>query len=344
MFTRPMHELLDQIDRWLARGEQVALATVVRTMGSSPRQVGAQLAVSSGGGMVGSVSGGCIEGAVFEECQTALRTQTARLLQFGVADETAWEVGLACGGEIQVLVQPLVHYAQLRTAVQAGQPLATATVIAGREPLGRQILVEPAGRYHDSFGDVDLEARVAAVAQTWLGAGTTGLYQDPDQQVTVFIASLVPPPVLYLVGGVHIAVALAPMARLAGFRTVVVDARAAFASPERFDHADELLVAWPDEALAGRLDARSAVAVLTHDPKLDDPALRVALASPARYVGALGSKTTHQRRLERLRAEGLSEAQLARIHGPIGLALGAKTPAEIAVSILAEIVQVWRAA
>jgi xanthine dehydrogenase accessory factor len=152
----------------------------------------------------------------------------------------------------------------------------------------------------------------------------------------------VPPPGLFMVGGVHIAVALAALAKVVGFRTVVVDARSAFATEERFAHVDELVVAWPDEALEGRLDGRSCVAVLTHDPKLDDPALRVALRSPARYIGALGSPATHARRLERLRAEGFAEAELTRIHGPIGLPIGAKTPEEIAVSVLAQIVKAQR--
>lgn len=337
-----MRELLDQLDLWLERGEQIALATVVRTMGSSPRQVGAHMAVTATGGMVGSVSGGCVEGAVFTACQTTLNTGTAQLLRFGVADQTAWDVGLACGGTIEVFVQPLGYYATIRAALHKHQPLAVATLIAGPEALGHQLLIWPDGRCEATLGAAALDHAVAQIAQDLLVQGHTRLIEVTDLGATVFIESFVPAPVLYLVGGVHIALALVPMARLVGFRTVVVDARAAFASAERFSHADDLIVAWPDEALAGRLDERSAVAVLTHDPKLDDPALRVALDSPTRYIGALGSKTTHQRRLDRLRASGLSESQLMRIHGPIGLALGAKTPEEIAVSILAEIVKVWR--
>ncbi|NTU78805.1 MAG: XdhC/CoxF family protein, partial [Chloroflexales bacterium] len=189
-----------------------------------------------------------------------------------------------------------------------------------------------------------LEARVRADVAPLLALGASQVLEYADLGMAVFVESFVPPPVLFMVGGVHIAVALAAMARVVGFRTVVVDARAAFASEERFAHVDELVVAWPDEALEGRLDARSCVAVLTHDPKLDDPALRVALRSPARYIGALGSPKTHARRLERLGAEGFDAATLARISGPIGLSIGAKTAEEIAVSILAQIVMVQRGA
>lgn len=331
-----MREYLATIDGWLARGERVAVATVVRTTGSSPRQVGAKLFVSSGGAMAGSVSGGCIEGAVFAACQEALMTGETQLLRFGVADETAWEVGLACGGTIDVLVEPL------REPIRAERPLATATVIRGPSGLGARLLIEADGRVQGSLGSVVLDRVAIHVAQEFLARGASGEVELPGQDVTVFIESIVPPPSLYLVGGVHIALALARMANVLGLRTVVVDPRAAFASQERFAHVDELMLAWPDEALEGRLDARSCVAVLTHDPRLDDPALRVALRSPARYIGALGSRAAHARRLERLRAEGFSEADLARIHGPIGLPIGAKTPEEIAVSILAQIIQVQR--
>lgn len=331
-----MREYLETIDTWLARGERVAVATVVRTMGSSPRQVGAKLFVSSAGAMAGSVSGGCIEGEVFEACQEALATGEARLLRFGVADETAWEVGLACGGTIEVLVEAL------REPIRAEPPVATATVIGGALPPGARLLIEADGTVHGSLGDADLDQTVGQVARELLAQGASREVELAGRGVAVFIESFVPPPSLYMVGGVHIAVALARMAKVLDFRTVVVDARAAFASQERFADLDELVLAWPDEALEGRLDARSCVAVLTHDPKLDDPALRVALRSPARYIGALGSQATHARRLERLRAEGFSGADLARIHGPIGLPIGAKTPEEIAVSILAQIIQVQR--
>lgn len=235
------------------------------------------------------------------------------------------------------------QYAAVRDAIRAGRPVATATMVAGPGRVGGKLVVWPGGAVEGGLGDAALEARVRADVAPLLERGETRLVEYSDLGATVFVESFVPPPGLYMVGGVHIAVALAALAKVVGFRTVVVDARAAFATEERFAHVDELVVAWPDEALAGRLGARSCVAVLTHDPKLDDPALRVALQSPARYIGALGSPTTHARRLERLRAEGFDEAALARIHGPIGLSIGARTAEEIAVSILAQIIKAQRA-
>lgn len=234
-------------------------------------------------------------------------------------------------------------YAKLRDAIREGRVVATATVLAGPGTAGAKLLIWPDGSVEGEF-DAALQARVLADAARLLAQGQSRVLEYADVGASVFVESFVPPPTLFMVGGVHISVALAAMAKVVGFRTVVIDARSAFATEERFAHVDELLVAWPDEALEGRLDVRSCVAVLTHDPKLDDPALRVALRSPARYIGALGSPSTHARRLERLRAEGFSEAELARIHGPIGLSIGAKTPEEIALSILAQVVKVQRSA
>jgi xanthine dehydrogenase accessory factor len=234
-------------------------------------------------------------------------------------------------------------YTKLRDAIRAGRAVATATLIAGPGGPGPKLLIWPDGAGEGDLGG-ELAERVRADAAPLLAAGVSCVVDYPDVGAAVFVESFVPPPSLFMVGGVHISVALAALAKVIGFRTVVVDARAAFATEERFAHVDELVVAWPDEALEGRLDARSCVAVLTHDPKLDDPALRVALRSPARYIGALGSPSTHAKRLERLRAEGFSEAELARINGPIGLSIGAKTPEEIALSILAQVVQVQRGA
>lgn len=232
-------------------------------------------------------------------------------------------------------------YTILREAIRTKQPVATATLIAGG-PVGAKLLARPDGSVVGDLGDARLTALALADAQRMLERSESRVVSYDELGASVFIESVVPPPTLFMVGGVHIAVGLATLAKVLGYQTVVVDARSAFASAERFAHVDELVLAWPDEALEGRLDARSAVAVLTHDPKLDDPALRVALASPARYIGALGSPSTHMKRMARLRAEGFSEAQLARIHGPIGLAIGAKTPEEIALSVMAQIVQVSR--
>ncbi|MEI7645244.1 MAG: XdhC/CoxI family protein [Chloroflexales bacterium] len=234
------------------------------------------------------------------------------------------------------------QYAIIRAAIRAGMPIATATLIRTGGPPGAKLLVFPDGRSEGALGDPDLVRRVVADARDLLAQGATRVVEYADLGVAVFVESFVPPPTLFMVGGVHISIALGTLAKVVGFRTVVVDARSTFATAARFPHADELVLAWPDEALQGRLDARSCVAVLTHDPKLDDPALRVALASPARYIGALGSPRTHAKRLERLRGAGFSATQLARIHAPIGLPIGAKTPQEIALSILAEVVSVQR--
>jgi xanthine dehydrogenase accessory factor len=234
------------------------------------------------------------------------------------------------------------QYAIIRAAIRAGRSIATATLIRAGGPPGAKLLIFPDGRTDGSLGDSDLERRVATDALGLLALGAARVIEYEDLGVAVFVESFVPPPTLFMVGGVHISIALGALAKVIGFHTVVVDARSAFATEERFPHADELVLAWPDEALEGRLDARSCVAVLTHDPKLDDPALRVALASPARYIGALGSPSTHAKRLARLRDEGFSDEQLARIHGPIGLPIGAKTPQEIALSILAEVVKAQR--
>ncbi len=245
-------------------------------------------------------------------------------------------------------------YEALRKALREEQTMATATLIAvpaGDVPLrvGAKLMVWPEGRVIGTMGDAALDQQVRTDALSLLDRGKTYTmeYSYPSgssTQVRVFIESFVPPPKLLIVGAVHIAVALVSLAQVMSFRTVVIDARHAFATRERFPHVDELVTAWPDEALEGRLDRNSYVAVLTHDPKLDDPALKVALASPARYIGALGSPSTHARRLERLRAEGISEAQLARIHAPIGLSIGARSPEEIALSVMAQIIQVKRSA
>jgi xanthine dehydrogenase accessory factor len=229
-------------------------------------------------------------------------------------------------------------YHALRAAQQEGRSVAVVSCISGG-PVGAKLLTDGRSVLAAFACETGAETWPAAAAPL-LSRGETGIVTAGEAQL--FVESFVPPPVLYMIGGVHISVVLAQLARPLGFRTVVIDVREAFASPERFSHVDELITAWPDAALAGRLDARASVAVLTHDPKLDDPALRTALRSPARYIGALGSPATHAKRLERLRAEGFSETDLARIHGPIGLPIGARTAAEIALSILAQIVQTAR--
>lgn len=336
-----MRDVIADIDRWRSENKPIALATVVQTWGSSPRAAGAKMALTPppGNDIAGSVSGGCVEGAVYEEGVQALKTGRARLLHFGVADETAWEVGLACGGSIEVFVQPLhlPTYEAVRTVLAEQLPFATTTIVAGPpEALGQVSVLRDDGQVIGSLGhgqDVALEVSRAA-----LQAGQSRR-QKISEAVEIFVEVTLPPPTLVIVGGVHIAIALTALAKTLGYRTIVVDPRTAFGSEARFPHADQLIQAWPDEALAQiSLTRGTAIAMLTHDPKLDDPALKLALPSPAFYVGALGSPATQAKRRARLLAEGLTEAQISRLHGPIGLDLGARSPEEIALAVMAQVV------
>jgi len=324
-----MRDVLDDLTRWLAAGERVALATVVWAEGSSPRPLGARMAVTQSGHMAGSVSGGCVEGAVFEEAQEVLSGAPPRRLRYGVADESGWEVGLACGGTIEVYVEPLVEaHHRLLAALQAGETVALATRLDG----GGHLLAWSGGRLE---GDRTLAPELAAL---FPGPAAT-LHRAPAGDL--FLEVFAPPPAVIIVGAVHVAVPLVALAQALGFCTRVVDARRAFANRERFPTADELVVAWPQDALqAEALRPQDAVVILSHDPKFDLPALQIALRSRAGYVGLIGSRTTQAKRQAALREAGLTDAELARVHGPIGLDLGGREPAEIALAILAEIVAV----
>jgi len=235
-------------------------------------------------------------------------------------------------------------YEMLAAAIAADQPVVVATVVGGQASAGAKLLAQPNGATVGSLGFGLPEQDIIADMLAMLAHAESGMrsYATPAGDVQVFIETYPPPPTMFIVGAVHIAIPLVTFAKTLGFRVIVVDARGAFATPERFAHADELIIAWPDEALEGKLNSNSFVVLLTHDPKLDDPALKIALPSPARYVGALGSPTTHAKRLARLREDGMPEQQLARLHAPIGLKLGANTPEEIAVSIIAEVVAAKR--
>jgi xanthine dehydrogenase accessory factor len=333
-----MRDISQTLDQWLESGQPVALATVIQTWGSSPRGVGAKMAITAAGEIAGSVSGGCVEGAVAETAMQVLETSQPRLLHFGVADETAWEVGLACGGQIEVFVSPLDpdFYRLWRLALASEGAFAIASLLSGPPgETGKALIVRPDGSHQGN-----LASRAAEVAQAALQALQTGRSSRVTLvEAEVFCEVSLPAPRLVMVGGVHIAIALAALAKTLGYRTIVVDPRRSFGSQQRFPHVDQLIQAWPDEALEQiQLDAGCAVAMLTHDPKLDDPALKVALPSPAFYVGALGSRKTQAARRERLLAEGIDPALLERLRGPIGLDIGAQTPEEIALSILAEVV------
>ena len=309
---------------WHREGKGAAIATVVETWGSAPRQAGSQLAVSGSGEMVGSVSGGCVEGAVVTEALEALTDRKPRLLTFGVSDETAFAAGLACGGTIRVLVEPVGDGADalaepMLAALLDARADGRAMALVTRTDGWQRALVPPGA-------DAAVDAR--------LRADRSGMEEDGR-----FIAVHNPPLRLIVVGAVHIAQPLLTIARECGYDCTLIDPRAAFGSTERFP-GETILDDWPDEALAAlKPDSRTAIVTLTHDPKLDDPAIRIAIRSQAFYLGCLGSKKTHAKRVDRLTAEGFSAAEIARIHAPVGLDIGAKTPAEIAVSILAQITE-----
>lgn len=338
-----MRDILPDLDKWGAgENKSIALATVIQTWGSSPRRAGAKMAITPDGKITGSVSGGCVEGAVFDTGVEVLKSNRPQLLHFGVADETAWEVGLACGGSIDIFVQPLEAetFKRLRSVIVEERPAVNISIVRGPdELLGKELLLRDDGSVTGTIQD-ELNSRALEIAKEALAAGESRramLHED----VEIFAEVILPPPTLIAVGGVHITIALMALAKTLGYRTVVVDPRSAFGNESRFPNVDQLIPLWPDEAFQQIPITRStAIAMLTHDPKLDDPALKIVLASSAFYVGALGSRTTQAKRRQRLLEDGLTEAQLDRLHGPIGLELGAGTPEEIAMSIMAEIVAV----
>ncbi len=338
-----MQEILTDLEAWQALDKAIAVATVVKTWGSSPRAPGAKMAVSQKGEMIGSVSGGCVEGAVVEEALGVLKTGQPKLLHFGVADETAWEVGLACGGTIEVFVDCLDKsiFPLLKECIVADQGVVLASVIRGPgELLGTKAIIpaeaDPVGPLLQTLW----RDQILQNAHHLLQQRPSSIIQHYDNPaIDIFFDVHRPTPLLIIIGGVHIAIDLIQFARPLGFRTCLVDPRTAFATPERFPHADQILNQWPDEALQEiELTGETSVVVVTHDPKLDDPALMIALPSPACYVGALGSPKTHAKRVKRLLAAGLTQEHLDRLRAPIGLDIGGRAPAEIALSIMAEIV------
>ncbi len=334
---------------WLDAGLGVAMARVVGTWGSSPRRPGSIMCVNERGGFEGSVSGGCVETAVVEEALGVLADGTPRLLEYGVSNEDAWEVGLACGGTVEVYVErldgsDLLEALALDSDREAARVVATDltsgthTVFDARS--GDHSIVTVTPRNAEGDGGPGATADVHAAARSVLVADHSQTLGVADGRV--FLHAVNPPVRVIVIGAVHITQALATLAGAVGFEVVVVDPRTAFATPERFPGVD-LVHAWPTDAFERRgLDRRTAVVALTHDPKLDDPGLAEAVASDAFYVGALGSTRTHARRLERLEADGVAADRLARIHAPIGLDIGARTPEEIAVAVVAEIVQALR--
>jgi xanthine dehydrogenase accessory factor len=351
-----MRELLDKIEAWRNDGQQIALATVVKVYGSAPRPLGAKMAISSSGEMAGSVSGGCVEGAVFEEAQICLKRRQAKLISYGISDETAWSVGLACGGQIEVFVEPLIgertqvilpaqqSYEILLNQIQKENYCAQVTILQGSEA-GRKLILFKDGSTSGSLGSTDMDQIAALQAKDiWHNQQSARFnLETAHGQLDIFVDVFPPRDKLIIVGGVHIGIPLVHFAKTLGFHTTVLDARAVFGSRERFPETDELIIAWPAEALE-KMDINEStyIVVISHDEKLDNPALKVALYSKARYVGALGSKNTHAKRVAALIDMGVPEKLIKKIHAPIGVNLGAIGAEEIALSIMAEIIQVRR--
>ncbi|MFF0835444.1 MULTISPECIES: XdhC family protein [unclassified Streptomyces] len=353
-----MLDLAEELDRWTAEGREFAVATVVAVAGSAPRGPGAALAVDRAGTVIGSVSGGCVEGAVYDLCRQALGTGESVLERFGYSDEDAFAVGLTCGGTIDVLITPVSAAAPARPALASalataarGEPAALARVVRGPvELLGRALLVRPDGTREGGLGGHrELDRSAAAEAGALLEAGRTGTVEIAEDGshcpggLTLLVESNVPPPRMIVFGAVDFAAALVRAGKFLGHHVTVCDARPVFATRARFPEADEVVVDWPHRYLRRtRTDARTVLCVLTHDAKFDVPLLKAALALPVAFVGALGSRRTHEDRERRLREEGVSPRELARLRSPIGLDLGARTPEETALSIVAEIVAVRR--
>ncbi|MFE2940401.1 XdhC family protein [Streptomyces sp. NPDC059255] len=376
-----MRDIAGSIAAWQAAGVRFALATVVETWKSAPRGPGASMAVAEDGEVVGSVSGGCVEGAVYEVAREVLATGEAQLKTYGISDGDALEAGLTCGGIVDILVRPAdaTHFPGLPEVLEriaAGLPVAVASVLSvdpdaygdhgtprtpGAPVPGGNLLVLPAEASTEDFaetapdpcpspvrgtlGGARLDAAVTEQARGMLAQGHTGVVhigrhgEQRMDDLTVFVQSFAPPPRMLVFGAIDFAGAVARMGKFLGYHVTVCDARPVFATRRRFPDADELVVQWPHRFLEEHpVDASTVICVLTHDPKFDVPLLERALRTPARYIGAMGSRRTHEDRLARLREAGLSERELARLSSPIGLDLGARTPEETAVAIMAEII------
>ncbi len=351
-----MHDVLGSLVEWWREDRPVAMATVVGTWRSAPRQPGAAMLVGPDGEAVGSVSGGCVEGAVYELAGEVTASGTPVLERYGVSDDDAFAVGLTCGGILDVFVERVdrvtfAHLGDVHDDIQAGHPVAVATVVAHPDPawLGRRLVV----RTEEVLGTLGSARADAAVADDVRGLLANGrsetLTYGPDGErrgegLRVFVASYAPRPRMLVFGAIDFAAAVAQLGSFLGYYVTVCDARPVFATTSRFPDADEVVVDWPHRYLgaeveAGRIDSRTVLAVLTHDPKFDVPLLEVALRLPdVAYIGAMGSRRTHDDRMARLREIGMTESELARLFSPIGLDLGARTPEETAVSIAAEII------
>ncbi|MBK3559399.1 XdhC family protein [Streptomyces sp. MBT56] len=349
-----MRDILPDLRARCADGVPLALATVVAVHGSAPRDPGAVMAVDAAGTVVGSVSGGCVEGDVYEVAREVLAGAGPRVVSYGISDDEAFGVGLTCGGTIEVLVRAYATAAEradlaaVLGLIAADRPVAEATVLSGAAETGARLVVRPsdAGAATGTLGSEGLDAAVTADARGLLAQGHTAIQwygshgQRRMQEVAVFIRTYAPPPRMLVFGAIDHAAATARIGSFLGYRVTVCDARPAFATRERFPTADEVVRAWPHTYLEStEVDARTVICVLTHDPKFDVPLLLAALRTPAAYIGVMGSRRTHHDRLTRLREAGADEAALSRLASPVGLDLGARTPEETAVSIAAEVIQ-----
>jgi xanthine dehydrogenase accessory factor len=363
-----VRDILDQVVKWWDSGEDFGLATVVQTFSSAPREPGAALAVAQDGEVVGSVSGGCVEGAVYELSGEVRQSGQSVLQRYGVSDDTAFNVGLTCGGIIDIMVERVSkedypELGEIAAAVAAGEPVAVATVIEGPGKVGARRVIwraegdggvagvsgtaGPAALASGTLASGErLDQAVDDDARGMLAQGLTGVRRyGPDgerrrDELAVFVQSFAPPPRMLVFGAIDFAAAVARIGKFLGYRVTVCDARPVFATTARFPDADEVITDWPHRYLAGTAtDDRTVICVLTHDPKFDVPVLEVALRAPAAYIGAMGSRRTHEDRLDRLREVGMTEPELSRLRSPVGLDLGARTPEETAVAIAAELIQ-----
>jgi xanthine dehydrogenase accessory factor len=345
-----MREVFEEIEAWHKEGKPVAIATNVKKEGPSLRPLGAKMAMTTAQEIAGSVTGGCIEGAVYEEAQEVIKSGTPKLLHYGVPNnESPWEVSLSCGGTLDVFVEALDSpawreiYPALKTCLEEDQLAVVATVLS-RPNLGNKLMLWSDGHTLGSLGsnELDNQARIWMQNQMAIQLPNWTSFHVGNDDVEVFGDVFAPAARMIVIGAVHIAIPLVKLAKTLGYHTVVIDPRTAFATRERFPDVDELIVEWPSIALEKlHPDQGTYIAVLSHDEKLDNPALQVALSSPARYVGVLGTRKKVSQRFEVLRGLGVTEEQLSRLHTPIGMNLGAILPDEIALSILAEMVAAW---
>ena len=340
-----MKEILPDLELWQSQGEDIALATVIQVRRSAPRPPGARLCVTRSGRLAGSVSGGCVEADVFERAMQVLDSRVAEVASYGIADELGFEVGLSCGGSIDVLIEPFAaddKWNTLRRSVERDQEAVYAVAIAPESLIGRKSVRLAASQSIGSIAPA-LDSHIADESDQLLRVGGTKIITLPweGEQAQVYLEAFRPSPRLLIVGATHAAMSLCRLAAEVGFQVTVIDVRSALATPERFPDASRIIHEWPEEALAlAPLDGYSSLVVLTHDPKFDVPALACGLRSEARYIGAQGSRVTHEGRKRQLRHRGFSDTDLARIRAPIGLDISSRTPAELALSILAEVLAV----